>query len=91
MQTQIMPTQIQAAVQRFIAENFLFRDDRMALSPTESLLEAGLIDSTGILELVGFVESEFGVRVADADIVPDNFDSVHAIAAYIGRKRVAAA
>jgi acyl carrier protein len=73
-------------VRRFIEENFLFREDRAALSDSESLLDAGLIDSTGVLELVAFLESEFLISMADADIVPANLDSIGAIVAYVNGK-----
>ena len=56
------------------------------MSDTESLLDAGLIDSTGILELVGYLEAAFGIRVADADIVPENLDSIGRIAEYVASK-----
>lgn len=80
-----------AKIRTFIDDNFLFRDDRTDIADTESLLEAGLIDSTGILELVAFLESEFGIRIADADIVPDNLDSIAKIVAYVERKTAMAA
>lgn len=79
-----------ARIRQFLEENFLFRDDRAAVAEDESLLEAGLIDSTGILELVAFVESELKVTVADADIVPENFDSIRALADYVEQKRAVA-
>jgi acyl carrier protein len=78
-------------VRRFIADNFLFREDRASVADTESLLEAGLIDSTGILELVAFLEKDFGIRVDDADIVPDNLDSIPRIVGYVEAKLTAAA
>ena len=78
--------EVQGKVRKFIEENFLFRDDRSALADDESLLEAGLIDSTGILELVAFLETEFQFRMADADIVPANLDSIKAIAGYVEGK-----
>jgi acyl carrier protein len=78
-------------VRRFIADNFLFREDRASVADTESLLEAGLIDSTGILELVAFLEKDFGIRVDDADIVPDNLDSIRRIVGYVEAKLTAAA
>jgi len=81
---------IEQKIRQFIAENFMFREDRSALSDTESLLEAGLIDSTGVLELVGFIETEFHIAVADADIVPENLDSVRTIVAYVKGKLAAA-
>jgi acyl carrier protein len=81
-----MPTSARAKIREFIRDSFLFREDREAVSDDESLLEAGLIDSTGILELVAFLESEFGVAIADADIVPENLDSVERIDAFVARK-----
>jgi acyl carrier protein len=77
---------IEKKVRSFIEDNFLFREDRAGLSDSESLLDAGLIDSTGILELVAFLESEFAIRMADADIVPANLDSIAAIVAYVRGK-----
>ena len=80
-----MTAEIETQVRSLIEENFLFREDRSSLSNTESLLEAGLIDSTGILELVAFLEERFKINIADADLVPANFDSISAIAAYVER------
>ncbi len=77
---------IAARVRTFIEDNFLFREDKAAIGDGESLLEAGLIDSTGVLELVAFLEQEFAIQMADADIVPENLDSIRAIAAYVDAK-----
>lgn len=85
-----MKAEIEAQVRSFIEDNFLFREDRSSLSDTESLLEAGLIDSTGILELVAFLEERFKIDIADADLVPANFDSIQAIVAYVERVRAIA-
>jgi acyl carrier protein len=79
-------TDVEKKVRSFIEDNFLFRDDRVALSDGESLLDAGLIDSTGILELVAFLEGEFAIQMADADIVPANLDSIKSIVAYVQGK-----
>jgi len=65
----------------------MYREDREALADTDSLLAEGLIDSTGILELVAFIETEFSIQMADADIVPDNLDSLQTIVHYIESKR----
>jgi acyl carrier protein len=78
-------------VRKFIEENFLFREDRLAIGECESLIEAGLIDSTGVLELVAFLEGEFGLRMADAEIVPENLDSIRAIVRYVESKDAVAA
>ena len=78
-------------VRKFIEDNFLFREDRAAISDTESLIDAGLIDSTGVLELVAFLEGELGLRMADAEIVPENLDSIRAIVGFVESKRATAA
>lgn len=70
----------------FIIENFLFGKEDANLDDSESFLESGIIDSTGILEVVGFVEDEFDFEVRDEELVPDNFDSVDRLVAYIDRK-----
>jgi acyl carrier protein len=73
-------------VRAFIEENFLFRADVSDLADTDSLLENGVMDSTGILELVAFLESDFSLQMSDAEIVPDNLDSIASIAGYVERK-----
>jgi acyl carrier protein len=81
-----MKAAIEPEIRQFIEDNFLFRADRRELSDSESLLGAGLIDSTGILDLVIFLETKFQIQMADADIVPENLDSIRAIVAYIESK-----
>lgn len=85
-----MHDDIERQIRAFIAESFLFRDDASGLSATESLIEAGLIDSTGIMELVTFLEERFPLTVADAEITPENLDSIQAIVAYVEKKVTAA-
>lgn len=85
-----MTTDIERQVRLLIEDNFLFREDRSTLSDTESLIDAGLIDSTGILELVAVLEERFNIEVADADLVPANFDSIGRIVAYVARVRATA-
>ena len=74
-------------LQSFIAENFLFSSRGFDLSDDDSLLDAGIIDSTGVLELVLFVEETFDIQVENHEIIPDNFDSVNKLSHYIERKR----
>ena len=81
-----MTHDISLAVRRFIAENFLFRDEADAIAHDASLLDAGIIDSTGVLELVCFLETTFGIQVADEDMLPENLDSIRAITSYVSRK-----
>jgi acyl carrier protein len=82
-----MNAAILGRVRAFIEENFLFREDVSDLSDDDSLLESGVMDSTGILELVAFLEGEFKIEMSDAEIVPANLDSIASIAAYLERKR----
>lgn len=86
-----MSDDIERDIRGFIADNFLFRDDGPAPNDDESLIDAGLIDSMGILELVAFLETRFALAVADSEIVPANMDSIRAIASYVRRKRALAA
>jgi acyl carrier protein len=81
---------IAARVRRYIVQNF-YVADASALGDQSSLLDLGIIDSTGVLELIGFVEREFGVHVEDDEMVPDNLDSIAQVAAYVSRKKAAAA
>ena len=73
-------------IREFILENYLFTDDESALENDQSLLETGIIDSTGVLELIAFIQEELGLEVEDDDMIPENFDSVERIAGYITRK-----
>lgn len=81
--------EISRQVREFIEENFLFQEEA-ELADDESLLDAGLVDSTGILELVAFLEGTLNIQVADAEIVPENLDSISAIVAYVTGKLAAA-
>ena len=81
-----MLTDVEFGIRNYIAQNLLFSRNGYPYSDTTSLLEEGIIDSMNLLQLVTFVEEKFGVQVEDQDIVPDNFDSVSKIAAYIRHK-----
>lgn len=70
-------------IRTFIIENFLFGDTSYDLGDDVSLIEADVVDSTGILELVSHVETTYRIDIKDAEIVPDNFDSIGRIAAFI--------
>ena len=77
---------IEARIRRFVAETLLFSGDGFDHSDDASFLESGMIDSLGVMDLVTFVQSSFGVAVDPAEITPDNFDSVNKLAGYIRRK-----
>lgn len=77
---------IEAQVRSYILENFLYTSDERKLKNTDSFLEDGIVDSTGILELLMFVEETFGIEVDDEEVIPDNFDSVERLQRYIQTK-----
>jgi len=81
-----MSASVEKDVREFILENFLFGDETRMPEMTESLLEADLIDSTGILELVAYLEQHFGLAIADAEIIPANLDSIASICAFVTSK-----
>ncbi len=78
---------VEAKVRGYILENFLFTDDPSALDNSASLLENGTMDSTGVMEVINFLEEEFGITVEDEEMVPENLDSVDNIVAFVGRKQ----
>lgn len=77
-------------VRRFLLENYLFTNDESALGDGDSLLQKGVVDSTGMMELIAFLEGEFHIAIADAEMVPENLDSVDAIVGFINSSRAAA-
>jgi acyl carrier protein len=74
-------------IRAFIVANFLFGRDDGSISDEQSFLESGVIDSTGLLELVAFVEQRYGITVDDRELVPENLDSLRNITAYVTRKQ----
>ena len=72
-------------IRDFIRQNFLFGADEK-IGENDSLLDRGIIDSTGAMELVSFLESEFAVEISDRDLVPENLDSIAAITSFVTRK-----
>ena len=76
-------------IRKFIFENFLFDADESALGNDDSFLEQGIIDSTGVLELVEWLEETFAFSVDDEELIPENLDSVNLLAAYIAGKKAA--
>ena len=77
---------IENKVKEYILENYLFTDDMSALGNGDSFIEMGIIDSTGILEVIFFLEEAFAIAVDDDEMVPENFDSVNNIAAFVNKK-----
>jgi acyl carrier protein len=76
---------IKTKIRSFVIENFLFGDAN-GLKDDTSFLEEGIIDSTGVLELVTYLEEEFEIEVDDEELIPENFDSINNVAVYLKGK-----
>jgi len=74
-------------IRQFIIDNFLMGQDSDSLKDDSSFLEEGVIDSTGVLELVGFLEENYEIKVEDEELIPENLDSINNICAYLENKR----
>lgn len=77
---------IPVALRNYIAQNILFSPDGFTYSDDDSFLENGILDSTGVVEVVAFIEEHFKISVEDAEITPQNFDSISNLTTYIGGK-----
>ena len=77
---------VEDKVRNYILENYLFTDDQSELNSEDSFLEKGIIDSTGILEIIFFLEEEFGLSIDDDEMIPENLDSVNNIVKFINSK-----
>jgi acyl carrier protein len=75
-----------AEIRQFVVENFLFGQNDKQIKDDQSFLESGIIDSTGVLELIGFLESNYGIAIADDELVPANLDSVERVAVFVEGK-----
>jgi acyl carrier protein len=78
-------SQVKSEIQEFIVERFLLGNGT-GLSAAQSLLDTGVMDSTGVMELVLFLEESYSIKVHDTELVPENLDSIDRIAAFVARK-----
>lgn len=79
--------ELEAQIRDYIAQNLLFSDTGFAYSDDASFLQEGLIDSLGVMDLVMYATSSFGISVDRREVTPQNFDSVNKLAGYIRRKK----
>jgi len=77
---------VENTIREYVLENYLFTDDESELNNNDSFLEKGILDSTGILEIINLIEETFSIKVEDDEMVPDNLDSVDNIVAYVDKK-----
>ncbi|UCG53405.1 MAG: acyl carrier protein [Candidatus Latescibacterota bacterium] len=83
---QFNEAQVKERLKKFVVDNFLVNADSKNVGDNDSFLEQGIIDSTGVLELVGFIEETFSMRVEDEELIPDNLDSLNQLVVYIKSK-----
>jgi len=81
-----MTTSTTEKLRKFILENYLFTDDEAALNNSDSFLDKGIIDSTGILEVIMFVEDNFGFKVRDEEMLPENLDSIDSLVRFVSAR-----
>jgi len=82
-----VPLTIEQQIRYFIIETFLFGESNDGLKDRDSLLETGVIDSTGVLELITFIEETYKIKVEDEELIPENLDSIANASDFIRRKR----
>lgn len=78
---------VKTQIKDYIVDNFLFGDGEVLKDDDMSLLDEGVIDSVGVMELVAFLEGDLGIKVGDEELVPENLDSLNNLAAFVGRKK----
>lgn len=81
---------VENRIRDYILENYLFTNDQSMLGSDDSFLQKNILDSTGMLEVIYFLEDEFGIKVKDEEMVPENLDSVKRIVNFLGGKGVTA-
>jgi acyl carrier protein len=74
-------------LRKYILENYLFTDDEAELNNDDSFLDLGIIDSTGIMEVVLFIEMEFDIEVDDEDLLPENLDTINNLVKFIATRQ----
>lgn len=77
---------LEQEIRTFIIDNFLFGQEDGKLSNDDSFLEQGIINSTGVLELVAFLEGEYRIKIQDDELEPENLDSINKLVRFISRK-----
>ena len=82
-----MKAQVTEQLREFIVDSYLFGDAERMPSDSDSLLQTGVLDSTGVLELIEFLEAEFAISVEESETVPANLDSISGLVRYVTSKR----
>ncbi len=81
-------TNVQEELVNYIKENFIAGRSDTEISLDESMIDSGIMDSTGILELVTFIEERFSIEIEDEELIPENLESINNIMSFLGKKGV---
>jgi acyl carrier protein len=81
---------IKRQVRSYLLDNFLMGGREQDIQDDTSFMDAHILDSTGFIELIGYLEEQFGIRVKDEEMVPENLDSLRNIEQFVSRKRASA-
>lgn len=83
MKEKVAMDELSQRIRNYLFENFMYGYDENEFSNNTSFLDAGILDSTGIVELIVFIESEFNIEVSDMEILPENLDSVNCVSRFV--------
>lgn len=78
--------EVRATIKEFLLQNFLLGKGTVQIKDSESFLESGIVDSTGVLEFVNFLQETWSINVEDEELLPDNFDSIDNLTGFVTRK-----
>lgn len=81
-----MNMDIESIIEKFIVNELIVGDDNTKINPDESLISKGIVDSLALLQLISFIEDEFGVKIDDAEMIPENFQTINDMKALLKRK-----
>ena len=78
---------LETAIERFIVDEIMLVDSQTKIDPDESLISSGVLDSLALLRLIAFLEEQLGITVEDSEVIPENFESINEIKAFVDRKK----
>ncbi len=78
---------LETAIERFIVDEIMLGDNQTRIDPNDSLISSGVLDSLALLRLIAFLEEQIGITVEDSEVIPENFETINDIKAFINRKK----
>lgn len=78
---------LETAIERFIVDEIMLADSQTRIDPSDSLISSGVLDSLALLRLIAFLEEQLGITVEDSEVIPENFETINDIKAFVSRKK----